>query len=108
MKRGDIVLVTAPGDFGKRRPAVIVQSDFFNATHATVLVCLITGTLIDAPLYRLTVDPTPGNGLAKPSQIMVDKVIALNRNRVSDTVGILDADALLRLDRSLAVFLGLA
>ena len=53
MKRGDIVLAVARGDYGKPRPAVIVQSDLFNATHASLLVCLLTSELIDAPLFRL-------------------------------------------------------
>ncbi len=37
MRRGDIVIVAFSGDFGKPRPAVIVQSDYLNDTHATIL-----------------------------------------------------------------------
>lgn len=71
MKRGDIVLAVARGDYGKPRPAVIVQSDLFNGTHASLLVCLLTSDLINAPLFRLALAPTPANGLLEPSQIMV-------------------------------------
>ena len=63
MKRGDIVLAVAQGDYGKPRPAVIVQSDLFNPTHASLLVCLLTTDLIHAPLFRLPIAATPANGL---------------------------------------------
>jgi mRNA interferase MazF len=36
LKRGDIALAVARGDYGKSRPAVIVQSDLFNPTHASL------------------------------------------------------------------------
>jgi mRNA interferase MazF len=108
VKRGDIVLVTAPGDYGKRRPAVVIQSNLFNDTHASVLVCLMTSTLVDAPLFRLTVEPTAGNGLKEISQIMVDKITTLRCERLSDPIGTLDDETVLRLGRSLALFIGLA
>lgn len=107
MKRGDIVLVTAPGDYGKRRPAVVIQSDLFNDTHASIVVCLISSALVDAPLFRLTVAPSADNGLKEPSQIMVDKMVALRRERLSEPLGRLDDEMMLRLGRSLALFIGL-
>jgi mRNA interferase MazF len=107
VKRGDIVLVTAPGDYGKRRPAVVIQSDLFNDTHASIVVCLINSALVDAPLFRLTVAPSADNGLKEPSQIMVDKMVALRRERLSEPLGRLDDEMMLRLGRSLALFIGL-
>ena len=107
MNRGDLVVVSAPGDYGKPRPALVVQSDLFNATHASVVVCLITTDLTDAPLIRLDVDATPENGLKQRSQIMIDKVVALRRERMGARIGQLDADTLVRVNRSLALFLGL-
>ncbi|SUS07356.1 Transcriptional modulator of MazE/toxin, MazF [Candidatus Defluviicoccus seviourii] len=107
MKRGDIVLVTAPGDYGKRRPAVVIQSDLFNDTHASIVVCLISSALVDAPLFRLTIAPSADNGLKEPSQIMVDKMVALRRERLSEPLGRLDDEMMLRLGRSLALFIGL-
>ncbi len=108
MRRGDVVVVSAPGDYGKPRPAVIVQSDLFNETHASVLVCLLTSDLQDAPLFRIGVEPTAESGLDAPSQIMVDKIAALRRERIGKQIGRLDDETLIRLNRSLAVFLGLA
>jgi len=107
IKRGDVVVVVAPGDFGKPRPAVVVQSDLFNDTHASVAVCLLTTDIVDAPLFRLDLAPTTRNGLEQPSQIMVDKIVALRRNRVASRIGALDQEAVVRLNRSLAFFLGL-
>lgn len=108
MKRGDIVIVSAPGDYGKPRPAVLVQSDLFNETHASIIVCLLTTDIQDAPLFRVDIAPAPGNGLHDHSQIMVDKIVALRRERIGDAVGRIDDDTLVRLNRSLALFLGFA
>ena len=78
MKRGDIVVVSAPGDYGKPRPAVVVQSDWLDGADS-VLVALMTSALVDAPLYRLLIEPDAGNGLTAPSQVMVDEIVALPR-----------------------------
>jgi mRNA interferase MazF len=108
VKRGDIVLAVARGDYGKPRPAVIVQSDLFNGTHASLLVCLLTSELINAPLFRLPLAPTPANGLLEPSQIMVDKLLALPRDRIRKWIGTADDEIMLALNRALALMLGLA
>jgi mRNA interferase MazF len=108
MKRGDIVLAVASGDYGKPRPTVVVQSDLFNETHASLVVCLMTSDLHDAPLFRIRVDPSEKNGLQLPSQIMVDKIAALRRDRIRARIGALDDETILRLNRSLMLFLGLA
>lgn len=108
MKRGDIVTVALSGDYGKPRPALVVQSDLFNETHASVTVLPITSEIVDAPEFRLTMDPSPQNGLRRVSQLMVDKVISVRRQRVGKVVGRLDDTMLLRVNRSLAVWLGIA
>ena len=107
MKRGDLVTVAAPGDYGKPRPAVVVQSDWLDETES-VLVCLVTGTLRDAPIFRLTVEPSPQNGLKVPSQIMMDKIVALPREKCGPVIGHLDAPAVMALGQMLSVVLGLA
>ena len=108
MKRGDIIIAAAPGDFGKPRPAVVVQSDFFNDSHASIVICPLTSDIILAPLYRIDVQPTIENGVRSPSQIMVDKIMALRRGRVGAAVGTLEQEIMLRVDRTLALWLGLA
>ena len=107
MRRGDIVTVAMPGDFGKPRPALIIQADQFEET-GTVTVLLVSSTLVDAPLLRPTVHPTPANGLRMPSQVMVDKVMSVKRDKLGPAFGRLEDEAMLSVTRSLAVFLGLA
>ena len=107
MRRGDLVTVSAPGDFGKPRPALVVQSDLFEELPSVTL-CLVTSELRDAPIFRITVDPTPENGLRRMSQVQVDKVLTVGRQRVGDTIGRLDDATMLKVNRSLAVFVGIA
>lgn len=107
MRRGDLVTVAMSGDFGKPRPALVIQSDHFDAT-ATVTVLLISATLVDAPLIRLAVEPSPENGLRKPSQVMIDKAMTVRRDRVGAPFGRLEDDTMVAVNRSLALFLGFA
>lgn len=105
MMRGDLVTIAMQGDFGKPRPALVIQADLFDE-HATVTVLLVSSTLVDAPLFRITVEPSAGNGLQKPSQVMVDKAMTVKRDKLGQAFGRLDADAMVEVERSLAVFLG--
>jgi len=108
MKRGDLITVAAKGTYtSKPRTALIVQSDLFDEL-ASVTLCLITHALNDAPLLRITVDPTPENGLQMTSQIMVDKIVTVRREQVGNHFGRLDHETMVRVDRSLALFLGIA
>lgn len=105
--RGDFVTISLQGDFGKPRPALVIQSDQFNE-HATVTVLPVTGTMVAAPLLRVTVQPDASNGLQKPSQVMVDKAMTVKRDKVGPAFGRIEADALVEVERCLAVFLGIA
>jgi mRNA interferase MazF len=107
VRRGDIVAVALQGDFGKPRPALVVQADPF-AEHATITVLPVSGAIIEAPLLRVTVAPDAGNGLRQPSQIMIDKAMTVMRTKIGEAFGRLDADAMLEVERRLAVFLGIA
>lgn len=108
MRRGDLVTVAGGGDYaGKPRPAVIVQSDDFGGSQGVTL-CLLTGEEVDAPLLRVGIDPTPANGLRQPSWIMVEKISTVPRRKLGPVFGRLADTDMARLNRSLAVFLGLA
>jgi mRNA interferase MazF len=107
MRRGDLVTIAMQGDFGKPRPALVIQSDQFDA-HATVTVLLVSSTLIDAPLFRLTVDPTPENGLRSRSQVMADKAMTVRRDKVGGVIGRLDDDVMIAVNRALLLWVGLA
>jgi mRNA interferase MazF len=107
MTRGQIVTVAVQGDYGKPRPAVIIQSDWLDETDS-VLVCLITATRRDAPLYRLDLAADRGTGLREPSQIMIEKILAVRREKCGAAIGHLDAGALVALNRMLALIVGVA
>jgi mRNA interferase MazF len=107
LKRGDVVTVAISGDFGKPRPAVIIQADAFDAT-GTVTVLLLTGTLTEAPLIRPPIEPSAANGLTRPSQVMIDKAMSVRRERIGVPIGRLDDETMLTVTRALAVFLGIA
>ena len=108
MRRGDIVTVAAPGSYtGKPRPALVVQSDTFNETHASITLCLLTTHLRRAPLFRIAVSPEPSTGLTRASQVMVDKLVTVPRDRIGERLGVLDSATLERVDESLRTWLGL-
>lgn len=107
MRRGDLVTIAMQGDFGKPRPALVIQADQFSE-HASATVLPITSTLVPAPLLRVTIQPSAENGLQKPSQAMVDKAMTVKRDKVGPALGRIDADALVEIERCLAVFLGIA
>ena len=107
MQRGDLVSIALQGDFGKPRPALVIQSSLF-AHHTSVSVLLTTSTLVDAPLMRVTLAPSSVNGLQKTSQVMVDKAMTVKRDKIGTTIGHLDAEAMLAVTRSLAVFFAIA
>ena len=108
MKRGDVVTVAAAGDYGKPRPAVIVQTNALPAAHASVIVCQMTSEMVDAPDFRVTIEPSEKNGLRTRSQIMADKPVTIRRERVGRRIGWLDEKDLARLNVALAFVMGLA
>ena len=107
MRRGDLVTVSAPGAYGKPRPAVVVQSDWLAGTDS-VLVALLTSELVNAPLYRLTIEPSDGNGLRAPSQVMIDKIVAIPREKCGRVIGRLNESERIALNPMLAVVVGIA
>jgi mRNA interferase MazF len=107
MKRGDLVTVILPGAYGKPRPAVIVQSDRYEAMESITFLPM-TSEVLPKQVFRITVVPTAQNGLRTPSQIMTDKCSTLPLARVGSVFGHLSTADLGRVDRALAAFLGFA
>jgi len=106
--RGAIVIVSARGAYtGKPRPALIVQADAVNATHASITVCPITAEHVDAPLFRIAVPPGDRTGLTRPSQVMVDKVVSVPRESIVRAVGRCDDEAARAVDDALRRWLAL-
>lgn len=107
MRRAEIWTLSGGGAYtGKPRPAVIVQDDHFDTD--SVILCPFTTDPTDAPLFRLLINPDSGNGLDQPSRIMVDKITTVRRSRLGSKIGVLDDANVLRLNRALVVFLGVA
>ena len=102
-----MVTVAAAGDYGKPRPAVIVQSDAFPDRHESVVVCQMTSELADAPTFRVTLGPSAENGLHVMSQIMADKPVTIRRERIGRRIGRLTPEEITRLNAALAFVMGL-
>lgn len=106
MKRGDLISVAVSGDYGKPRPALVIQSDAFPLDSVTIL--LVTSKLVEAPLFRISIEPDDENHLTKPSFVMVDKIMTIRREKTGNVFGHVDETTLRRIESSLAVFLGIA
>jgi mRNA interferase MazF len=109
VRRGDIVLTALPGDYGKPRPAVVVQSDRLNEGDcSSVVVCPMTSFEADASLMRVVLAPTAQNGLSGRSEVMVEKLAAVPVRRLRRVIGRLDTEHMRLVDRALLLVLGFA
>lgn len=106
MRRGQFVVVATSGDYGKPRPALVVQSDLFSELPSVVICPLTTTLRDDADLFRLEVEPSAQNGLRQLSQIAIDKITVVPAAKVGEAIGEADDALLLRVNRALALFLG--
>lgn len=108
LRRGTVVTVASPGAYsGKPRPAVVVQADRWLQAHPSVTLCPVTSTIRQAPLVRIAVEPSPRNGLRKPSQLMADKLFTVPLAAVGEVVGQLEPDVLVDLDLAIRGWLEL-
>ena len=105
MRRGDLVTIALQGNYGKPRPALIVQSDLFSA-HPSVTILPVTSELRHLSLFRVPVKPSEANGLRKSSEVMVDKAQTVPREKIGNVIGHLADEDMLAISRTLAVFLG--
>ena len=108
MRRGDVVIAAATGDYGKPRPAVIVQTDALPETHASVVICQMTSDLVAAPHIRVNIEPSERNGLRARSQILVDQPVTVRRERIGKVIGRLGNGEIGDLNKALAFVIGLA
>jgi mRNA interferase MazF len=108
LTRGDVVLVVLPGDYGKPRPAIVVQTDLLNEVHGSTIVCLTTTYEREIPGVRIAVEPEEGTGMEKRSYIMADKLTTARRDKVRAIIGRLDAQTVAQLNRAPMTVLDLA
>lgn len=107
MRRGEIWTVSGGADYlGKPRPAVIVQDDYFETDSVTL--CQFTSDPTEAPLLRLIIEPSERNLLVAASSLMVDKLTTVRRTKLGELIGVLDDADVVRLNRAMVVFLGIA
>ena len=104
--RGDVVTIALPGDYGKPRPALVIQSDAFSALDS-VTVLRVTSDIHNFPLFRITVEPNSENGLVKRSQIMIDKAAAVPHAKIGQRIGRIDTDTMRQVSDALFDFLDL-
>jgi mRNA interferase MazF len=107
MKRGSVVTIALSGDYGKPRPALVVQSNYFSE-HPSVSILPITSELRQTPLFRIDAEPDENNGLRKHSQIMVDKIQSVPAEKIGQVIGVLDEATMMEVNRALALWLGFA
>ena len=107
MRRGDIVTVATNGDYGKPRPAVVIQADALNETKLqSSIVALITSQIVEAPLLRIDLGNNERTGLKAKSQIMADKLVTIRKKQIGPKIGRLNSAELQRLNRTLAFVVG--
>jgi mRNA interferase MazF len=102
-----VVTIVLPGAYGKPRPALVIQSELFESL-GSVTILPVTSELRAAPLLRISVEPSAESGLRKKSQVMIDKMQTVPRDKVGTTIGRLHRDVIVAVDRALVVYLGLA
>ncbi len=106
VKRGDLVTVAVSGDYGKPRPALIIQADAFESI-ASVTVVPLTSELYDAPLLRITVQAGVASGLRRVSQVMVDKMTTVPRSKIGPRIGSVEATTMRAVNQAIRGFLNL-
>jgi len=94
---------------GKTRPVVIIQSDLLNqAGHRTVITCSISSlSAAGVSFIRISIDPSPVNGLLKKSYILCDQVRAIDVSRLRSKIGALETKDINRLTASVRAILTL-
>ncbi len=107
MRRGDLVTVALQGDYGKPRPALVIQSNLF-AIHPSMTILPLTSELRETPIFRVRVQPDVSNGLSVPSDVMIDKLHTVARDKIRETIGSIGDEHLIEVERAIAVWLGIA
>ena len=104
VRRGDLVTVAVSGDYGKPRPALIIQADAFDS-FSSVTVAPLTSEIYQAPLFRVTIQPGKETGLHRISQVMVDKITTVPRSKIGQRIGFVEASTLRAVNQAIKGFL---
>ncbi|MCE2964798.1 MAG: type II toxin-antitoxin system PemK/MazF family toxin [Alphaproteobacteria bacterium] len=108
MRRGDIVIATAQGDYGKPRPFLVLQTDaLLDPLHASVVLCLITKETRNSPILEITIEPTAINNLQHVSFVFVDKIVTLRPDKIKAVMGNLENEHMREVEQKLRFLLSL-
>ena len=107
LRRGDVAIVIAPGDYGKARPALVLQSDVFQETESVVVALITSDKRPGSALFRKAIAPSDGNGLRRRSDVMLDKLVSLPRAKIGEAIGHLTSAEMSEITASLVLFLGM-
>lgn len=106
LSRGDLVTIAVQGDYGKPRPAVVVQADAFLGLKSIMVLPLTSDTNADADLFRVTVSPDMENGLRLVSVVMVDKAMPVPVEKLGAVFGRMSRKTMRDIDRCIVSFFG--
>lgn len=106
-RRGDLVFAVFGRDYGKPRPAVVVQSDLFNESHASAVLCPISSDLTGFAVFRVKLVASRASGLRTDSEVMIDKMATVDRERIRQRIGRLSPAQLTQVDTALQIWLDL-
>ena len=107
LKRGDLVIVSAPGSYGKPRPALVIQSDIYDGNGSLAVLLMTTHVDPDIPLLRHTLQPCEANGLLATTDVMIDKIFTIPRDRMGQRIGHLTSSEMTEITSAFALFLGM-
>ncbi len=107
MRRGELVTVALSGDYGQPRPALVIQSNLFS-DHPSVTLLPLTSDLRETPIFRVRILPDSANGLRAPSDVMIDKLHTVARDKIHEKFGLLGDEQIIEVERAVSVWLGIA
>lgn len=107
MRRGDLVVVSAQGDYGKPQPAVVIQNDRLIDLVPSDTVCFLTSDIEPNRHLRIEIEPSPENGLRIVSQVQIDKIMTFPKAKAQGPIGRLSGGEMIKVDQGLLTFLDL-
>lgn len=105
LQRGDVLKVIIPGEYGKPRPAVIIQTRMLHDIPSLIVVPC-TSELVDGCIYRPNVPHDEQTGLLLPTQAMADKLVAVSKRRIREVIGHVSPETLDDVERAVHFVIG--
>lgn len=108
MRRGDIIVASQRGDYtGKPRPYVVVQRGSTLGHSSSVTACPITSELLGPGKTRIALPAGVTTGLLVASEVEINRIATLRRERVSEVIGQVPSEQMRMIDKALKIWLDL-